>query len=116
ENIVIPADSMELSTGGENVEAQTSSMPLIVKENSMKNINEAPATECEDCVVEAESGSSTGIHPSKVNTGIWDFAGEKKTVPCEPIEELVVRFASGREIKLFSENGMVNGTVFGKAA
>ncbi len=68
--------------------------------------------ECESC--QTDVIAADGIKPAKVETDDWDFAGQKQTVPCESIQELVIRFASGKEMKLQADNGSISAEIFGK--
>lgn len=112
----VDAESLKMSTDIQREELHTPSIQITEDENEAEKQSGGTVVECQDCIVESENDAVTGILPVKVKTDGWNFAGEKKTEPCESIEELVVRFASGKEIKLFSDNGKVNGSVFGKAA
>lgn len=56
-----------------------------------------------------------GIAPQKVNTENWDLAGERNTEPCEDIKELVIKFASGKEVKLVVQDRNVDAKIFGKS-
>ncbi len=80
--------------------------------DSEANNNGTAGATCEDCITDAVTPD--GIKPVKVETDGWDFAGQKHTVPCEGIQELVIRFSSGKEIKLQAGNGSISAEIFGK--
>lgn len=115
-NAGIAASSTGTDHGKDPASGSSSHIPAVVPVDDIDTDDPIVSGVCGDCIIDPAPETSTGILPTKVKVEEWDFAGEKKTSPCESIEEIVIRFASGKEIKLQAGNDCVAGSVFGKEA